>query len=475
MMMKRPTLAMLVLAFVTLVLALVSASPAPPAPTAAPTSAPSAANAVTFSEHIAPIVFQNCATCHRPDGAAPFALASYEDVARRAKQVASVTRDRIMPPWHAEGGSYPFKDERRLTADQIALIQQWVRQGLPKGDLTKLPPVPELPSGWQLGRPDMIVELPVGYGVPADGPDVYRNFVVPLNLTDDKWVRAIELHPSARTVVHHVLFFADTSGAAREADAADPEPGFPGMGGRRWRNAPLGGWALGTQPHMYPDGVALPLRKGSDLVFQYHFHPSGKPETERSVIGLYFADKAPARTLTGIQLPPLFGVFAGIDIPPGQKDFRVRDSFVLPVDVDAVATGAHAHYLGREMKLTATLPSGEQKTLLWIKRWDFAWQDRYYFKDFVTLPKGTRLDAEVAWDNSADNPDNPSDPPTRVTWGEQSTDEMGAVGLQVLPHVESDLATLQDAYRQHVRQAMMSGGISGFRNAIGAIRRSGGR
>jgi mono/diheme cytochrome c family protein len=418
---------------------------------------------VTFSETIAPIVFQQCAGCHRDGGAAPFALTSYADVAKRARQIAAVTRTRTMPPWHAESGSYRFKDERRLTTDQIALIQQWVRQGLPEGDRSKLPPLPEVPSGWQLGTPDAIVELPAGYQVPADGPDVYRNFVIPLPINEDRWVRAIEFRPSARTSVHHVLFFSDTSGAARRADAADAEPGFAGMGGRQWRNASLGGWALGQQPHLLPEGIALPLPKGADLVLQYHFHPNGKAETERSLIGLHFADRAPARTLTGIQLPALFGFFAGIDIPAGARDFRVRDSFVLPVDVDAVVVGAHAHYLGREMKMTATLPTGEQKTLLWIKRWDFAWQDRYFFEDLVPLPAGTRLDAEIAWDNSADNPDNPSDPPRRVTWGEQSTDEMGAIGMQVLPRREADLATLRQAYRQHIWKTAGSGALGALR------------
>jgi hypothetical protein len=328
---------------------------------------------------------------------------------------------------------------------------------MPRGDLTKLPALPSFPSGWQLGQPDLVLEMPAAYHVPADGPDVYRNFVIPLSLGEEKWIRAIELRPSARQVVHHVLYFADSSGTARRADAVDAEPGFAGMRPGGLRSASLGGWAVGQQPHFYPEGIALPLPRGSDLVLQYHFHPTGKAEQEQSVIGIYFADRAPERRLTAIQLPPLFSFFAGIDIPAGQRDFHVQDSFVLPVDVDAVAIGAHAHYLGREMKMTATLPDGSDKTLLWITDWDFAWQDRYFFTQLVSLPKGTRLTGFIRWDNSADNPRNPSDPPARVTWGEQSTDEMGSVTLQVVPRQQSDLQTLQTAYRQYVAAAVLGG------------------
>ncbi|MEO8662344.1 MAG: hypothetical protein ABI693_28030 [Bryobacteraceae bacterium] len=408
----------------------------------------------TFSGEVAPIIYGKCSSCHRPGQAAPFSLMNYQDVAKRGKLIASVTAARYMPPWKAEPGSYTFKDERRMTAAQIETIRQWVDGGMPQGDPAKSPNVPVFSSDWQLGAPDMVVEMPEAFHVPADGPDIYRNLVIPLNLPEQKWIRAIDLRPSARSVVHHVLFFADDSASARRSDAADPGPGFASMSFGRNSNS-LGGWALGSQPHPYPEGIALPLPKNTDLVFQYHFHPSGKSEEEKSTIAIYFSKQPPVRTLTYLGLPPVFSVFAGVKIPAGEKDFRVKDSFVLPVDVEMVNTGAHAHYIGKEMKLTATLPSGEVRTILWIRNWDFAWQDRYFFNGLQSLPKGTRLDAEVSWDNSAANPRNPANPPVMVQWGEESHDEMGSVSIQVVPQKEADLKELKDAYRKHIVQSAM--------------------
>ncbi|MES1257898.1 MAG: hypothetical protein ABUS51_05695, partial [Acidobacteriota bacterium] len=210
-----------------------------------------------------------------------------------------------------------------------------------------------------------------------------------------------------------------------------------------------GGWALGAQPHLFPGGLAMRLAKGSDLVIQYHFHPDGKPEAEKSLVGLYFAKQPPGRTLVAIQLPPSYSLFSGLDVPPGEKDFVIRDSYTLPAAIDAVGLSGHAHYIAKGMKMTATLPSGEMKTLLDIRDWDFAWQDRYYFQDFVALPKGTRLDAEIHWDNSAANPRNPSSPPVEVSWGEQSKDEMGALTLIAVPHDEADLQVIRSDVRKH--------------------------
>lgn len=443
---------------------------------------PRPAGSLTFTKDIAPIVFNNCASCHRPGEVAPFSLLSYQDVKKRASQIAHVTESRFMPPWKADKGDYPLKSERRLTNEQIGLIKQWAAEGAVEGSAKDLPPMPKFTEGWQLGKPDLIVKMSDAFEVPADGPDIYRNFAIPLNLGEDKWIKAIEFRPGARSIVHHSLFFYDSTGEGRKQDAADPQPGYAGgMGGLGRaafaggnfrlgignQTAPvgsLGGWAVGAQGRRLPDDLAWLLPKGADLILSTHFHPSGKVEKELSTVGIYFADKAPTKKFTGIQLPPLFGVFKGIDIPAGVKEYVIEDSFTLPIDVKAFGLGAHAHYLAKQMRLTATLPTGETKNLLWISDWDFAWQDQYQFKEPVSLPKGTVLKSRITYDNSAENPRNPSSPPKRVQWGEGSFDEMGSISLMVTAASEEELPKLQQIYRGHIRTALMSpAGLAGVR------------
>lgn len=450
---------------------------------------------VTFSEHVAPILFTNCTSCHRPGEAAPFSLLGYKDARPLARAIAAATASRSMPPWKAGPGDYAFANERRLTPDQIRTIERWVADGALEGDPAKLPLLPPFTEGWQLGRPDLVVSMAEPFEVPAKGADVYRSFVVPLNLDRDVWVRAVDFRPSARAVVHHSLFFLDSTGAARERDDDDPAPGFSGgmggvagLGGRRnglggllggggagrgaGRGAAaaaptgleqvvtgaggLGGWALGGRAVELPDGLAFFVPKGADLILSTHFHPSGKAESERSTVGLYFASAPPTQAFTGIQLPPIFGVLEGLDIPAGESRYTLTDSFVLPIDVKAFGVGAHAHYLGKTMTLMATLPDGTTKNLLSIPDWDFAWQERYAYSEFVSLPKGTRLNATVTFDNSAANRRNPISPPVRVTWGEESNDEMGSVTLQVVAARPGELPQLQQAMAAHIRAAALS-------------------
>jgi hypothetical protein len=230
-----------------------------------------------------------------------------------------------------------------------------------------------------------------------------------------------------------------------------------GITGGTGNSGSLGGWAVGGTPVFLPDGLAFPLPKNSDIVLQMHFHLTGKPETERSTVGLYFADRAPERKIMALQAPALFGFGTGLDIAANQKTYTIEDSMTLPVDVKGFAVSAHAHYVAKEMKATATLPDGSTKPLLWIQDWDFNWQDRYNYKDPVMLPKGTRIDVHLTYDNSAENPRNPSNPPKRVMWGEQSFDEMGSVTVLAVAAQKEDEPALQQFLADRLRVAIAAG------------------
>jgi hypothetical protein len=250
--------------------------------------------------------------------------------------------------------------------------------------------------------------------------------------------------------VHHALFQFARGGAV--ADMGKSEDGKAGFGGAMpVRMVPafapagdLGGWAVGTTPRFLPENLSWTMNKGSDFILQLHLHPTGKPEKERSTIGLYFATAPPPRKVRETMAPGLFGALANIDIPAGEKEYVVKGTARTFANLRAYSVLAHAHYLGKEMKAIATLPDGTTKPLLWIKDWDFNWQDRYVYKQPVDLPKGTKIDVTITYDNSADNPHNPCSPPRRVQWGLQSYDEMGAVVFQTMTSSDADEKALDD-------------------------------
>lgn len=454
--MTRTKLTVSLFTCATVLIAAVWLSAADPQRTAARTSPAK----VTFSESVAPILYDHCVTCHRPGEAAPFPLISYEDVSKRGTLLARVTASRYMPPWHAASGYGDFADERRLTDAQIATIGGWVQAGMPRGDAAKMPKLPVFTDGWQLGKPDLVLEMPVAFDVPASGPDIYRNFAIPTGLTENKWVRAVEFRPGTRKVVHHALFQYVRGGAVADMAGADGKPGFGGAMPARLVPAfapagDLGGWAVGTTPRFLSEGLAWTVPRGSDLILQLHLHPTGKPETERSTIGLYFSDTAPVRKVRDIGAPGLFGVLANIDIPPGEKAYVVKGTVRTFANMRAYSVLAHAHYLGKEMKAIATFPDGTTQPMLWIQDWDFNWQDRYVYKHPIDLPKGTKIDVTITYDNSADNPHNPCSPPRRVRWGVQSLDEMGAVMFQMMTASDADEVEL-DNFNAAIAKAVVN-------------------
>jgi tetratricopeptide (TPR) repeat protein/mono/diheme cytochrome c family protein len=401
---------------------------------------------VTFNRDIGPLVFENCAPCHRPGEAGPFSLLSYADVRRRAEQIAQVTSIRFMPPWPPEPGYGDLAGARRLRDDQIALLQRWVAQGAPEGP----PPAPRPPAftqGWQLGPPDLVVEMPEAYTVPAEGTDVFRNFVLRAPVHGKRYVRALEIRPGGKRVVHHANLMLDRTGAARRRDASDPGPGFEGMDVELESDAfepdsHFLFWKPGTAAIQEPEGMAWTIDERTDLVLNLHLQPTGKPERIRPSLGLYFTDAAPTRFPMLLQLEH----DGALDIPAGAADFAVTDEYRLPVDVEVLGVYPHAHYLGKDVQGYALLPDGTKKWLIWIRDWDFAWQAVYRCAQPVPLPRGSVLHMRIAYDNSAGNPRNPSQPPRRVVRGNRSSDEMGHLWVQVLPRDPDDRWALQETF-----------------------------
>ena len=379
----------------------------------------------TFNKDVAPILFQNCTNCHRPGEVGPFSLITYQDARKRAKQLATLTAGRIMPPWKPVAGHEEFKDARLLNGAQIAVFKAWLDAGAPEGAAKDLPPLPKFPEGWQAGPPDMILKVAKPFTVPAEGPDIYVHFVLPLNFDKDKYIKGVQILPSNRRVAHHGVIILDGSGTARKLAAKSGGDHYPNFGGPGFiPRGFLPGYAPGMTTRVdksekAAEGVTLTLAKGLDIVLQMHYHPIGKEGTDQPQIGLYFTDKPPKRNPNIIAMAN-----NDVDIPAGEKAHKRTDSFKVPVDFEAQTIWGHMHMIGKEVRVWADLPDGSKKDMLLIDDWDFNWQDTYFYKKPFVLPKGSVVTAEWVWDNTSDNARNPNSPPKRITFGEGSTDEM---------------------------------------------------
>ena len=408
------------------------------------------AEPVTFYRNIAPLINEFCAPCHRPGQAGPFSLLTYSDVKKRAGQVAAVTKSRYMPPWLPEHGYGQFAEERRLTDAQLRTIQQWVTDGLLEGSPADAPMPPTFTPGWQLGEPDLVMEAPKPFTVPASGPDVFWNFVLRVPVERTRYVRALEIRPGNARIVHHANLLVDRTRSSHAREAS-PGEGFAGMdlsieADTFEPDSHFLFWKPGSAPDVEQDGMAWRIDQGDDLVLNVHLQTTGKPETVQPSIGLYFTDKPQTKFPMLIQLEH----DGKLDIPAGAKNFLVSDDFKLPLDVDVLSVYPHAHYLGKLMEGYATLPDGKRKWLIRIPDWNLNWQAVYRYEQPVFLPKGTVISMRYRYDNSEGNLRNPNHPPKRVMGGNQSTDEMGHLWLQVLPRGDADRRdVLQEAVMRH--------------------------
>ena len=366
-----------------------------------------AASTVTFTKDVAPILFKNCAECHRAGEIAPMSLMSYQEVRPWARAIRERVVDRSMPPWSADPNHGEWANDARLSQKEIDTVVAWVNAGAPKGDDKDMPPAPKFTDGWTIGKPDVVIEMPEEYTVPADGTVPYLYFTMPTNFTEDKWIQAMEIRPGNRSVVHHVIAFTQEPGAK-----------VSGEGENARGRTSLGGITPNKAGIVYGNGYARQIKKGSNIVFQMHYTTNGQETKDRTKIGFVFA-KEPAKKIlmTGNAANARFA------IPPGDPNFEVKSSKTFNEDVLITSFMPHMHVRGKSFTYTAVYPDGRSEILLNVPKYDFNWQLTYLPKKPILLPKGTRLDCVAHYDNSPSNKFNP-DPSKEVRWGDQTWEEM---------------------------------------------------
>ena len=365
--------------------------------------------AATFTKDIAPILYNSCVECHRTGEIAPMSLVTYQEVRPWAKSIRQRVVDRSMPPWSADPHVGKFSNDPSLTQKQIDTIVGWVDAGAPKGDDKDLPPAPKFPVGWTIGKPDVVLAMQEEYTVPADGTVPYLYFTIPTGFTEDKWVRALEIKPGNRSVVHHVIAFTQEPGATRRGN---------GGGEAERGRGQLGGITPNKTGIVLSPGTARLIKAGSNIVFQMHYTTNGEVTKDRTSIGLIFTKEPPTRTLiTGNAMNARFV------IPAGEGNHEVKSSTTFKEDVHLTSFMPHMHFRGKDFIYTAVYPDGKSEVLLSVPKYDFNWQLTYVPEKPIALPKGTRLDCVAHFDNSTKNKYNP-DPTKEVRWGDQTWEEM---------------------------------------------------
>lgn len=365
---------------------------------------------VTYARDVSRIVQERCHECHRPGMIGPFSLLTYDDVLENVDKIKEVVTQRRMPPWHADPKYGHFSNNRRMPQEEVDKLVAWIDAGTPFGDKKDLPPPKKYAAGWVIGEPDQVFDLGEDVTIKADGVVPYRYYKVPTHFEKDMWVQAAECRPGNRAVVHHIIVFAK----GEKSEKRESNEGFGRIGEH------ISGTAPGDPPLMLPPGVAVKIPAGSDLVFQMHYTPTGKVETDRSQIGfIYYKGEMPPQKVAHTR--PILNF--SFEIPPGEANHEVESSFTFERDVTLLGLMPHMHLRGKDFLYRATYPDGKSEILLSVPSYDFNWQGSYRFNEPIKAPAGTTIDCLAHFDNSADNRANP-DPTKTVTWGDQTWEEM---------------------------------------------------
>ena len=391
----------------------------------------------TFHRDVEPILQAHCQTCHRPGEAAPMPLLSYREARPWARSIREAVLTKKMPPWFADPETGHFKNDRTLPQAEKDTLVRWVDGGAPEGNKQDAPRPLEFVEGWSAGKPDAVYDMKP-FPIPATGAIDYQWVVIPLGFKEDRWVRAVEMRPGDRSVVHHGAIFERRAGSKWLADAQPYEavPKAPGGSEAGMSDGLIGEYVPGQQAKVLPEGTAMLIRAGSDLVLQLHYTPNGKATSDQSKIGLYFAPGPPKeRFLT-------YGVSSTkYLIPANAPAVRVNTEITLGTDARLLFLQPHMHLRGKSFEFRATYPDGREQVLLRVPNYDFYWQLRYELPDNTILPAGTKIAVTAVFDNSANNPRNP-DPSQEVRNGEQSKDEMMVGLLHLALDPSTDLKAL---------------------------------
>lgn len=400
------------------------------------------AQEVNYSEHIAPIIYNNCTTCHRPGEIGPMSFTNYQEVKDWAGMINYVTEIRYMPPWKADVEFSRFLDERYLTEEEIQLIKDWVNTGTPQGDPALEPPLPEFPTGSQVGEPDLVLSFAESYPHYGGNEDEYRVFVLPTGLTEDKEISTVELRPGNTRIVHHALFTYDTTGEAQEKDEEEPGYGYDGFGGFGITgsfNRQFPAYVPGQKPRPYPEGLGQILPAGSDFLIQMHYAPVPFEEEDSSTVNIFYKEEPIERLVESHVMLPFFGTLEnGPFVIAPDEVITFHGIWEIEEDLSLLGIAPHMHLIGQGWEVYLEKPDGDTTNLIRINEWDFNWQGSYNFKEFKIAPAGSKVHAFATYDNTAENPLNPNDPPKWVFWGERTIDEMYYLPINYVAYQEGD-------------------------------------
>jgi hypothetical protein len=383
---------------------------------------PAATNppSVTFSKDVAPILAKNCQNCHRPGEAAPMSLLTYQQARPWAKAIKEAVVLKKMPPWFADPHYGKFRNDRTMAQKDIDTLVAWADSGAPEGNSKDLPKPAEFVSGWNIGKPDLILDMPNAFDVPASGTIEYQYVILPLKFTEDRWVQMAEVRPGNRAVVHHVIAFVRDP---KSKWMRNHEPGtifVPEKGGNEEAGPSdsLAGFAPGMPPIILEPGQGRLVKAGSDVVFQLHYTANGKATQDHTQVGIVFCKEPPKERVLS-----LGAMNRKFSIPAGDANFQVNSELELNHEVKLTSMLPHMHLRGKDFEYRLIFPTGETQTILRVPRYDFGWQLWYEPVSDIVLPKGTKVACTAHFDNSANNPNNP-DPSKVVKWGDQSWEEM---------------------------------------------------